>query len=360
LSRYHLLEVSEIRHETPDSVSVLLNVPEMLRDTFLFKAGQHLNVRATIHGEEVRRSYSICSIQGSDALRVAVKKVPGGRFSTYVNETLAVGDLLEAMPPDGKFILHPGSEEGNTYVFFAAGSGITPVMSLVKTILQSMPEMQVILFYGNRSVETIMFRDELDALKNVHLGRFEVHHILSQEKQSAPLFNGRLDPDKCRKFSKVFFHPADVRRFFICGPEQMIFSLRDCLIDLGIDEKLISFELFTTPDNASLSPIHLTHVAAPDPGKECLVTVKLDGDTTEFTLAYGGQSILDAAAHAGIDVPYSCKGGVCCTCKAKLLDGKVDMDVVYGLEQDEIENGFILTCQSHPRSEKVSVDYDIR
>lgn len=359
MSRYHSLVVEEVRKETPETVSIVFQVPESLKDDFVFQAGQFVNVRTRIDGEEVRRSYSLCSTPQSGELRVAVKKVPGGRFSTYANDVLAPGDMIDVMPPEGKFILKQ-DQEGDLFVFFAAGSGITPVISLVKTILMTKPEKQVILFYGNRTIDSIIFREELDALKNMFLDKFEIHHVLSGEKQAAPLFNGRLDEEKCRVFARAFFQISSVQRFFICGPELMIFSLRDCLIEMGADEKNISFELFTTPGDNTHSPVHLTKHVVVDPAKECHVTVRLDGDTTEFSLSYGGQSILDAAAAAGVDVPFSCKGGVCCTCKAMLLEGEVDMDVVYGLEPDEIDAGFVLTCQSHPRSEKVLVDYDMR
>jgi ring-1,2-phenylacetyl-CoA epoxidase subunit PaaE len=264
------------------------------------------------------------------------------------------------MPPDGRFVLRREEEQGDTYVFFAAGSGITPVISLIKTILETIPGRQIILFYGNRSTDSIIFKDELDALKNRYLSRFELHHILSQEKQEVPLFNGRIDEEKCRTFAKSFFRIPSVRRFFICGPELMIFALRDCLIALGVKQKDIAIELFSSPDTKRAQLRSQPIQREFDTAKECHVTVRLDGDTTEFSLAYGGSSILDAAMAAGVDVPFSCKGGVCCTCKAMLLDGEVAMDVVYGLEPDEIEDGFILTCQSHPRSESVLVDYDIR
>jgi ring-1,2-phenylacetyl-CoA epoxidase subunit PaaE len=349
-----------VRRETSDAVSIALQVPDHLNEAFEFQAGQFVNVRVVLDGEEVRRSYSICSTPMSGELRIAVKKVPEGKFSTYANDILTTGDTLEVMPPDGKFILKTEEEEGSAYVFFAAGSGITPVIGLIRTILETMPSIHVILFYGNRTSDSIIFKEELEALKNLHLGKFELHHILSREQQAAPLFNGRIDPDKCRRFAKVLFNTDSVRRFFICGPELMIFAVRDCLLELGVPEKHIAIELFTTPGDKSLSPVHLVHKVATDPQKKCQVTVRLDGITTEFLLSYGGQSILDAASGAGLDVPYSCKGGVCCTCKAMLLEGEVDMDVVYGLEPDEIEDGFILTCQSHPRSERVLVDYDIR
>lgn len=348
-----------MRRETSQAVSVRFEIPDTLREAFHFQAGQFLNVRTVIGGEEVRRSYSLCSTPMSGEWRIAVKKEPGGKFSTYANTQLTAGDTIDVMPPEGKFVLQPHDGEG-VFVFFAAGSGITPVLSLITTILQTQPHSRVILFYGNRSVDSIIFREALDALKNTYLTKFEIHHLLTAEQQEAPLFNGRIDADKCRTFARVFFDPATVRRFFVCGPEQMIFTVRDSLLTLGVDDKRISYELFTTPGNVEHTRVHLEHKALVDPAKTCIVTVRLDGDTTEFPLAYGGQSILDAASAMGIDVPYSCKGGVCCTCKAMLLEGEVDMDVVYGLEPDEVEDGFILTCQSHPRSETVLVDYDIR
>ncbi len=361
MSRYHPLQVSEVRHETADAVTILFQIPDDLKTSFRFKAGQFLNVRAMIDGEEVRRSYSICTTPMSGALRVAVKKVPGGLFSTYAHDILKAGDTVEAMPPEGHFIVREDDPDAGTYVFFAAGSGITPVIALVETLLRTKPQAQVTLFYGNRSAEDIIFRDELEALKNKFLNRFELHYILSREQQSAPLFNGRIDAEKCKVFAKTFFQTEDVSRFFICGPELMNFGIRDCLIELGVPEKHISIELFVTPgqNDQTYAPV-LRAEKLVDASKTCLVKVRLDGNSTEFTLDYGGKSILDAAAAAGLDVPYSCKGGVCCTCKAKLLEGEVKMDVVYGLEPDEINNGFILTCQSHPRTETVSVDYDIR
>lgn len=342
-------------------MSLSFHIPDDLRESFRFRSGQFINVRTTVNGEEVRRSYSICTTPASGELRVAVKRVPDGRFSSYADEELKAGDTIDVMPPEGKFTLKPDDAPDGTYVFFAAGSGITPVISLVATILTTMPEAHVILFYGNQTSDSIIFRDTLDALKNVHLDRFEIHHVLSREQQSAPLLNGRIDAEKCKTFARVFFRPDRVQRFFICGPELMIFTLRDTLQELGVPDQRISFELFSTPGQKDRSRAPVAPGKPPiDAEKECLVKVRLDGDTTEFTLSYGGQSILDAAAKAGIDVPFSCKGGVCCTCKAMLLEGEVEMDVVYGLEPDEIDAGYVLTCQSHPRSEEVFVDYDMR
>jgi ring-1,2-phenylacetyl-CoA epoxidase subunit PaaE len=360
LSRYHSLQVAEVRRETAEAVSILFEIPEAMQEIFRYQPGQFVNVRTILNGEEVRRSYSICSVVPGE-VRVAVKKVPGGHFSTYANEVLQAGDQIEVMPPEGRFTIKPEDDPAGTYVFFAAGSGITPVISLVTSILTEKPDAHVVLFYGNRTIDSIMFRDQLEALKNIYLDRFELHHILSREQQSAPLLNGRIDADKCRVFARVFFQPDRVERVFLCGPELMTFSLRDTLIEMGVPEKSVSLELFTT-----LGSIDRAHVPVTpehkriDADKQCLVKVRLDGDTIEFPLTYGGQSILDGASAAGVDVPFSCKGGVCCTCKAMLLEGEVEMDVVYGLEPDEVEDGFILTCQSHPRSEEVFVDYDIR
>ncbi len=356
------MTISEVRRETSGAVSLLFEVPESLKAPFAFEAGQYVNVRTILDGEEVRRSYSICSTPDSGELRIAVKRVPGGKFSCYANDVLATGDTIEVMPPQGRFTLPPQDEStAPTYIFFAAGSGITPVISLIATALDREPECRVILFYGNRTADQIIFRDALDALKNRYMDRFGLFHVLSREKQSAPLFNGRIDTDKCSAWSRYLFRFSDVRRFFLCGPGEMTFIIRDWLKAQGVEDGRIAIELFTTPGSGQKQVSSaIEEPDGHDPAKECLVTVRLDGDTTEFRLQYGGMSILDAAAAEGLDVPFSCKGGVCCTCKAMLLEGEVSMDVVYGLEPDEIEDGYILTCQSHPRTETVLVDYDLR
>lgn len=359
MSKYHNLLVSDVRKETADSVVVELQIPNELRETFQFKPGQYLGVRADIGKNDVRRSYSICSDSSEENLCIGVKKVEGGLFSTFANNVLKAGDSLEVMPPLGKFIHETVADKRGFYVFFAAGSGITPIISLIKSILREEKSSHIILFYGNRTSEGIMFRKELEALKNVYMGRFTVQHILSGERQSSDLFNGRIDAEKCDAYGKTFFNAKEVDKFFICGPEDMTENVRTWLDGQSVEIERIKFELFTSPTgHASNSSVQAKKVLA-NPEKKSVVTVRIDGDAMSFNLAYGAENILDAAIKAGADAPFSCKGGVCCTCKAMLMDGEVDMDVVYGLEPDEIEDGYILTCQSHPRSDTVLVDYDV-
>ena len=359
MAKYHSLRVKSVERETDNSVVIDLEVPDSLKEEFAFSAGQYLGVRQLIDDEDVRRSYSICSAPGNGHMQIGVKKVPGGQFSTWANDILKHGDSLEVLSPQGKFTHKCNPDKKGTYVFFAAGSGITPVISLIRDILRTEPQSEVMLFYGNRNSESIMFRDELEGLKNVYLTRFSLHFIMSQEKQSAAFYNGHIDPEKCESFSKVFFNPAKVNRFFLCGPEPMIESVRIWLESRGIKGDQVAFELFTTPTSRPFTRRQEETRKKFDPSTESMVTVRIDGDTTEFKLSYGDQNILDAAIEAGADAPFSCKGGVCCTCKAMLMEGEVEMDVVYGLEPDEIEDGYILTCQSHPRTETVLVDYDV-
>ncbi|RLD18093.1 MAG: phenylacetic acid degradation protein [Bacteroidetes bacterium] len=359
MSQYYKLTISDIRSETPSAVVIELSVPENLNESFRFEAGQYLGVRVDIDGTDVRRSYSICSAPTENILRIGVKKVPGGLFSTYANDVLKVGDELEVMPPLGKFTMSCDPARKGQYVFFASGSGITPVGSLVKSILREEPLSHVTLFYGNKTIEDIMFREELDGLKNNYMKRLSVHHILSRERQNSPFYNGRIDAEKCDTFSKVFFIPAKVDKFFLCGPEAMINDVSDWLKRKNIEAGNIAFELFTSPTSRAFVSDKDSKKVLANPERESVVTVRIDGDAMEFNLAYGAENILDAAIAAGADAPFSCKGGVCCTCKAMLMDGEVEMDVVYGLEPDEIEDGYILTCQSHPRSETVLVDYDV-
>ncbi len=359
MSRYHKLAISDIRKETPHAVVIELTVPEELREEFSFQAGQYLGVRADINDTDVRRSYSICSAPGEGLLRIGVKKVPGGLFSTYANDVLTPGDSIEVMPPLGKFTNKYDPDRKRQYVFFASGSGITPVISLIKSILRVEPLSHVTLFYGNKTIENIMFREELDALKNNNMRRLSVHHILSRERQNSPFYNGRIDAEKCDTFSKVFFIPEKVDKYFLCGPEEMINDISSWLKSKNVQDDHIAFELFTSPTSRAFVPDEESKKVLANPDKESVVTVRIDGDAMEFNLAYGAENILEAAIAAGADAPFSCKGGVCCTCKAMLMDGEVEMDVVYGLEPDEIEDGYILTCQSHPRSDTVLVDYDV-
>ncbi|MFZ6025487.1 MAG: 1,2-phenylacetyl-CoA epoxidase subunit PaaE [Bacteroidota bacterium] len=355
---FEQLRVKEIRKETDDCVSIVFDIPAELQQQFQFIQGQHITLRTMMNGEDVRRSYSICSSPFDNELRVAVKKVPQGLFSTYANEQLKTGDKLDVMPPMGKFFTPLQKEQQKKYVGFAAGSGITPLLSIISTTLQSEPKSVFTLVYGNRNRHSIIFREALEALKNKYMNRFRLIHILSREKTDTVLNTGRINAEKCLSLFDKTIHLSQTDEFFLCGPEEMIFTVKAVLEEKGVDKKKIHFELFTTPGQEHKNKFVQNTLT--DTQSKSKITVKLDGISFDFDLAKNGPAILDAALKQGADLPYACKGGVCCTCRAKLVEGEVDMDVNYGLEPDEIEQGFILTCQSHPRSEKVIVDFDAK
>jgi ring-1,2-phenylacetyl-CoA epoxidase subunit PaaE len=355
MTKFHHLKIANIRRETADCVSISFEIPTDLTEKFGFKQGQYLTLRTEIGGAEVRRSYSICSAPSDGELRVAIKKVPDGLFSTFANEELKMGDSLDVMPAQGRFFTEMHEKNAKTYLGFAAGSGITPILSILKTVLFEESESRFILFYGNKNFDGIIFREALEALKNRFPARLSLHHVLSREKLSAPLFEGRLSGEKCKRFSNHFFDPKTVDAIFICGPEDMTFDLKNALISLEIDPKRIYFELFGTK-----SPRKSTSENTTKPKNDLEADVVIIQDGTQFIvrLAAEGESILDAAMRAGADLPFSCKGGVCCTCKARVLDGEVEMDVNYALEPEEVEAGYILTCQAHPKSARVMVTFD--
>ncbi|MEO8174416.1 MAG: 2Fe-2S iron-sulfur cluster-binding protein, partial [Sediminibacterium sp.] len=311
-----------------------------------------------INNEEVRRSYSVCSSPLDNELRVAVKKVEQGLFSTYANDQLKKGDTLDVMPPLGKFFTELHFEQAKQYTGFAAGSGITPLLSIIKTTLRAEPRSSFTLVYGNRNRHSIIFKEELEGLKNLYMDRFRVIYILSREKTDAAINFGRIDADKCNELCNKNLDITRTDEFFLCGPENMIFSVKDQLEKLGVDKKKIHFELFTTPGQKKMT-VDRNQLTERTEVKS-KITIKLDGISFDFDLGFEGDAILDAALKHGADLPYACKGGVCCTCRAKLVEGEVDMDVNYGLEPEEIEQGFILTCQSHPRTERVIVDFDTK
>lgn len=355
--KFHKLTVKDIRRETDDCVSVAFEVPEALHQDYTYIPGQYLTLKTEISGEEVRRSYSICSSPLDNELRVAVKKVDGGLFSTFANEVLEVGTNLDVMTPIGNFHSTLDTANQKHYVAFAAGSGITPIMSIMKTVLNTEPKSQFTLFYGNRATEGIIFREAIEGLKNVFLGRLSLHYVLSREFNSSDLFTGRISREKCETFFAKIIDLEDVDEFFICGPQEMNEDIRDLLLERSIDRKKIHVELFTT--GVSRNDSAKKKVQTSDkPGFEAQIRLTLDGNTIEFPLQSSGDSILDAALKQGADLPYACKGGVCCTCRAKLLEGEVEMDLNYALEPDEVEAGYILTCQSHPKTQKVVVDFD--
>lgn len=357
--KMHELKINDITRETEDAVSVAFAVPEELEEAYRFVPGQYLTLETEIDGEKVRRSYSLCSSPLDGELRVAIKKVEGGRFSTYANEKLTVGSTMQVMTPEGGFLAHPDPQQKHHYVAFAAGSGITPVYSILKSVLEVEPESTFTLFYGNRTSQSIIFKEKIEGLKNRFMNRLEVHHILSREDQGSDLLKGRMDEVKCRKFSECFFEPDQVDGFYLCGPEPMINSVSNTLQSMGIAKDRIHYELFTTPAQQIAGK---TKVEAPDnkSSKDLKsdVTVVLDGEETHLELPADGDSVLDAALDAGADVPYACKGAVCCTCRARVLEGSVEMEMNYALEDDEVADGYVLTCQSHPTSEKVVISYD--
>jgi ring-1,2-phenylacetyl-CoA epoxidase subunit PaaE len=356
---FHPLRVKHIEKETDDCVSVSFEIPDSLAEAFRFKQGQSITIRKTMNGEELRRNYSICSSPLDGELKVAIKKVDGGTFSTYANENMQPGETIDVMPPVGAFYTELDPSQKKNYVAFAAGSGITPIVSIIKTTLAVEPQSSFTLVFGNRSKSSIIFREELEALKDKYLARFRVIHILSREKTDALVNYGRIDKQKAELLFNKLIDLEKTNEIFLCGPEEMIFCLRDFLQEKGVPKKYIHFELFTVPGQKK-STVTTTTIGEDDEGEKSNVSVKLDGIVFDFKLGYHGQSILDAALKEGADLPYACKGGVCCTCKAKLLEGKVVMDENWGLEADEVAAGFILTCQSHPRTEKIMVDFDVK
>lgn len=352
---FHPLTVRDVRRETDDTISVAFTVPEDLADAYAFVHGQHLTLRATIGGEEVRRSYSICSGCDDGELRIAIKRVPGGVFSTFANEALVPGARVDVMTPMGRFTVPLEPAARRTYVAVAAGSGITPILSILRTVLAREPGSRCLLVYGNRTVSSIIFRQALDDLKDDHLGRLAVHHVLSREPDEAGLLPSRIDHALVDELCRTLVDPADVHAWFLCGPQAMVETVRSRLVEVGVDPGRIHLELFTTAsDPARRSP----PPPAALPGGNAQVAVVLDGKRLDFDISFDTDTILDAAQRAGADLPYSCKSGVCGTCRAKLVEGRVTMAQNYSLAPWEVEAGYVLTCQSRPRTPRVVLDFD--
>ncbi len=354
---FHSLTIKEVRRETADCVSVAFEMPESLKADYHFIPGQYLTLKASLNGEEARRSYSICAGPNDGELRVAIKKVSGGLFSTFANEQLKAGDTLDVMTPMGNFHTPIVATQAKNYAAFAAGSGITPILSIMKAVLETEPKSTFTLFYGNRTADAVIFKEAIEALKNRYMNRLSVHYLLSREYPGSDLFYGRITAEKCSVFCKTLLAWEATDEFFLCGPEEMIEAVRDTLAGLGVDPHKIHTELFqASTDKQAAAQIQERVEALPD--IVSTVRVVLDGNNFEFALPAHGDTILDAAMKAGADLPFSCKGGVCSTCRAKLLEGEVMMEVNYALEADELEQGYILTCQAHPQSEMVVVDFD--
>jgi ring-1,2-phenylacetyl-CoA epoxidase subunit PaaE len=352
--KFHPLKVAELRRETADSVSLCFEVPAELAEDYRFVQGQHLTLKARVDGDEVRRSYSICAGVNDGELRVAIKKVAGGRFSTWANGGIKVGDVLEVMTPEGRFHTPLDPAQAKHYVAFAAGSGITPILSLIKTTLAAEPQSRFTLVYGNRRQASVMFAEALEDIKNRYLARFTLYNLFSREEQEVPLFNGRLDAAKVAAFVDTLLPVADIDEAFICGPGAMIDEVESALLAAGMSADHIHLERFGVPDSA---PAH--HVEAGDAPQATIVVVA-DGLRREMEFHASDPSILDVALRAGMDLPYSCKGGVCCTCRAKVVEGKVRMDKNYTLEQPDVDAGYVLTCQAHPLTERVVISFDER
>ena len=349
---FHALTIADLRQETPEAVSIAFAVPPDLREAYHFTPGQYLTLRATIDGEDLRRSYSICSGLDDSELRVAVKRVEGGVFSNWANDTLRRGDAVQVMTPMGRFGA-PAASVARTVAMFAAGSGITPILSIVKTILAHEPASRVVLFFGNRSTQSILFREQLEDLKDRHLARLSVFHVLSREQQDIPALNGRLDPEKLRTLLPALLPPETIDQALICGPLGMIEGLEPALLDLGLPRERIHVERFTPSPQTSRRPL----TVRPNEPPRALATIIHEGTSTTIPVA-DGEAIIDAAIRAGLNLPYSCKGGMCCTCRAKVLEGKVEMAVNFSLEPWETEAGYVLTCQSRPVTDTVLIDYD--
>jgi ring-1,2-phenylacetyl-CoA epoxidase subunit PaaE len=355
MSKFYPLTVSKVRKETRDTIAVTFAVPDELRDSFKYQQGQHLTLRAMVGGEDLRRSYSICSAVQDDTLRVAIKRTPGGQFSTWANEELQPGMTLEVMPPMGHFNVPLDSNNEKHYLAFAAGSGITPILSIIKTTLLTEPRSKFTLVYGNRASSSVIFKEEITDLKDVYMNRLNLVYVMSREQQDIELFNGRITKEKVAQFLKHWVRVEDVDVAFICGPEDMMHGVSAALQEAGMPKSNIKIELFA----ASIPKHqHKPRVLDKDVRHDTQVTVIMDGNATTFTMEKDKESILDAGIKAGIDMRYSCKGGVCSTCRCKVLDGQVEMDVNYALEDYEVARGFVLSCQSFPITDNVVVDFD--
>jgi len=355
LSKFHPLKVAHVARETRDAVALTFEVPPALKEAFNFVQGQHLTLRADIAGEDLRRSYSICSAVQDESLRIAVKKAPGGTFSNWVNDQVKAGHTIEVMPPMGHFNVALDPRHRKHYLGFAAGSGITPVLSIIKTTLLAEPKSRFTLFYGNRSSSAVIFKEELADLKDRYLDRFNLIYVMSREPQDIALLNGRIDQQKTDALLAHWVDLADIDTAFVCGPDGMMQAVSKSLQTHGFPKSQIKIELFA----ASIPKHEHKAQAAPEPGHaECAVTAIIDGAAREFTLEKTKENIIDAAIRQGIELPYSCKGGVCSTCRAKLIEGEVDMDVNFALEDYEVARGFVLCCQSYPVTDRVVVDFD--
>ena len=352
---FHPLKVAEIVPETAEANSIRFEIPPQLRDAFAFKAGQHLTLRTTIDGEEVRRNYSLCTAPAESDWMVTVKRIGGGLFSNWVGDRLKAGDTVDVMVPHGSFTTEFNAARSRHLVAIAGGSGITPVMSLVKTLLREEPNSRFTLLYGNRDSSSVIFLEALAGLKDKHLGRLEIYHFLDQEEQDIELFNGMLNRERLEEaISSLVPDAAEVDGWFICGPGPMMDAAEGALLDRNIPKERIHIERFTADRPAGAVAREIAQLQTQAEGVSVAVT--LDGRTRRVPFTAG--NILDSARAAGLPAPFACKAGVCATCRAKVTKGKVEMAVHYGLTDEEVAEGYVLTCQSVPVGDGVAVDYD--
>ncbi len=357
MAEFHNLRVADIYKETEDTSVVTFTIPSALNETFKFRQGQHLTLKAIIDDEDVRRSYSLCSSPLDNKWQVAVKQIPEGKFSTYINEKLKTGDEIEVMAPSGTFGVEVNPKKPKNYLFFAAGSGVTPVLSMIKAHLASEPNSTCKLFYVNKTAKSIIFKEELEQLRNTYFGRLEIYYFLTKERRDIELFNGRFDDDKMRVLTKTFIDIPDTSEVFLCGPEKMVNYVSEYLINAGLPKELVHFELFVTglseedikrAERLAQQNVEGIEVVIVDGGKEFVFTMTKDYD-----------NILDAALGAGADLPFACKGGVCSTCKCRVIEGSVEMKINYALDEKEVSQQLVLSCQAVPTAEKVVVDFDV-
>jgi len=358
MARFHPLEVTDVKRETRDAVVVTLKPRGEDNALFDFIQGQYLTFRRDFDGTELRRSYSICAGKDDGVLQVGIKRVDGGAFSTWANENLKAGDVIEAMPPMGTFHTTLDAAAEKHYLGFAGGSGITPVLSIIKTVLAREPKSRFTLVYANRQVSSIMFREELEDVKNSYLGRLSVLHVLESEAQEIDLFTGRIDAEKCKALFSSWIDLKSVDVAFICGPEPMMLAIAASLREHGLRDDQIKFELFAS-SQPGRAAVRSKNSSAQEGGASCEATVTLDGATRTFKFPREGQSLLDAALENSMDAPYACKAGVCSTCRAKVLEGEVDMVTNHALEDYEVRQGYVLTCQCFPLTDKVVVSFDL-
>lgn len=363
-ARFHSLAVREVRRLTEDSIEVTFDVPGELAGEYDYAPGQYLALRKELNGRELRRSYSICAAPMPGELRVAIKRDLGGEFSTWANESLTAGTIIDVMSPQGTFTtqLTPASDEhggDRHYAAIVAGSGITPVMSLARTLLTASPDTRFSLVYSNRTAQDVMFLEELAELKDRYPSRFALFHVLTRERRVSDVLSGRLDAERLQVFLEHLVRPRDVDEWFICGPFDLVQLVRDTLEEAGVDRQHVRFELFTTDRPDRPEGQHGRPAVVDESQGAHTINFTLDGVSATVTTALNSrETILNAALRVRSDVPFACAGGVCGTCRAKLVDGTVDMDENYALEPEELARGYVLTCQSHPTSDAVTVNYD--